>query len=164
MVVTIVGRHRVSKLHSLLYGFIPCYSSGLVTILSCLRFSASGISLKFSFVETRRPDFFSRSRRALTYPRQPELERFGFGRGNGLDQAQELFRVGNVGKPLFAISCGHFQTVTICHGFISFLFQTLFQLPTISARVCAFSKNRYNINNGKVPFLLFLTPCRTDLL
>lgn len=52
---------------------------------------------------------------------EPEFERFGFGGWDGLDDTQELFGIGDIGHALFSVSGGHFQTVTIRHGFISFL-------------------------------------------
>ena len=48
-----------------------------------------------------------------------------------------LFGIGHIGKTFFAVCCHHFQIVTICHGFISFLFQPLFQFPPIGAWVKA---------------------------
>ena len=59
--------------------------------------------------------------------RQPELERFGFRRGNGLDDAQELLGVGYVSQALFAVCCSHFQLLTICKQLpCAFIFQAFF--------------------------------------
>ena len=43
-----------------------------------------------------------------------------------LNDAQELFSVSDIRFALFAVRSGHFQTITICNGFISFVFKTLF--------------------------------------
>ena len=51
--------------------------------------------------------------------RQPRLERLGFLGGNGLDDAQKLLRVGNVCQAVFTVRRPHFQSVTVCHGFVA---------------------------------------------
>ena len=40
----------------------------------------------------------------VTHLRQPAFERFGLGRGDGLDDAEQAFGVGAVGLALFAVS------------------------------------------------------------
>ncbi len=52
----------------------------------------------------------------------PLLERLCFGGWNGLDKAEELFSVSNIRQAHLAIWCLHFQTVTVCHGFIPLSF------------------------------------------
>ena len=60
--------------------------------------------------------------------RQPRLERLGLLRWNGLDDAQKLLGVGNVGEAVFTVRRPHFQLATIRHQFTAFFFQPLFQL------------------------------------
>src|SRR5690554_2620654 len=43
-----------------------------------------------------------------------------------LYKAKKFFCIRYIGKAHFAVLCKHFQTVKICHGFISFCFQSLF--------------------------------------
>ena len=43
-----------------------------------------------------------------------------------LNDPQKLFCVGNISQSLFAVRRDHFQTVTICNGFISFIFEAFF--------------------------------------
>ena len=52
----------------------------------------------------------------------PPLKRFGLGRGYRLDDTKKLLGISNIGKTHLAVKGLHFQTVTICHGFISFRF------------------------------------------
>ena len=53
------------------------------------------------------------------YLRQPHFERFSLWRRNGLHKPQNAFGVKAVRKAHFAVVGAHFQTVTICHSFIS---------------------------------------------
>ncbi len=57
---------------------------------------------------------------------QPLFERLGFGRGNGLHEAEKLLGICYVCHAHLAVGGRHFQTVTNCHGFIAFGLQTLF--------------------------------------
>ena len=54
------------------------------------------------------------------------------------------------------------ESVTICHGFIAFLFQPLYQFTPIGKRVNAFSQYGNYIHNTKIPLLLFFIPNGTD--
>lgn len=64
---------------------------------------------------------------------QPELDGLGLGAGNGLDQAEEGFRGGDIGEVLLAIRSGELQSVTICNHLTTFLRQSAFQdLPVVS--------------------------------
>lgn len=45
---------------------------------------------------------------------QPQFEGFRLGRGDGLDDPQQLLRVGHIGEPLPAVGGGHLQLLTIC--------------------------------------------------
>ena len=53
------------------------------------------------------------------YLRQPHFERFSLWRRNGLHKPQNAFGAKAVRKAHFAVVGAHFQTVTICHSFIS---------------------------------------------
>ena len=111
-------------------------------IFLAMRFDASGRALKFSRVEMGLPlcfllvdrlhsfggefgilDFFEAFVANLC---QPPFERLGFGGWDGLDQAEKLFCVRDIGHPLLAVRCRHFQTVTICDGFIPSIHQAFF--------------------------------------
>ncbi len=56
------------------------------------------------------------------------------------------------------IGSTHFQLVTICHRFITFLFQPLFKFSPISLWVCAVGQDSHHINNREIPFLLLIIP------
>lgn len=59
---------------------------------------------------------------------EPALEGFRIVRGDGLDQAEVLRGVRYIGQALVAGGGGHFQTVTICNGFISLIGEALFSM------------------------------------
>ena len=60
------------------------------------------------------------------YLRHPLLKRFCFRRRYGLNDAEKLFSISHIGKAHLTVCSPKFQSVTICHGFISFSFQSLF--------------------------------------
>ena len=98
---------------------------------------------------------------------QPELERLGFGRRNGLDDAQKLLGVSNISQTLFAVCCGHFQLVTRCNRFITLILQPfLGDFPIISRRLVIrlVGQYPYHIHDRKEPFFFFSVPCSTDAL
>ena len=95
---------------------------------------------------------------------QPEFERLGFGGRDCLDNPKKLFRVGNVCQTLFSVSSGHLQTVTICHGFIAFGFQTLFELAPICCGIDTISKYVAHTHNRKIPFFLLHVTSDADAL
>ena len=90
--------------------------------------------------------------------RHPLFERFGLRRGDRLNQAEKLCRVRHVGKTHLSVGSQHFQTVTICHGFISLRFKSLFEFTPIGGGICTFGQNCDNIDNRKIPFLGFVVP------
>jgi hypothetical protein len=49
---------------------------------------------------------------------QPKFERLCFVGRNRLNKPEYLPGISYIGHPHFAIGSKHFQTVTICHGFI----------------------------------------------
>ena len=49
--------------------------------------------------------------------------KLSLGRGDGLDKTEKLFKISGIGEAHLAVLCLHFQLVTICHRFISFLFE-----------------------------------------
>ena len=81
-----------------------------------------------------------------------------------MNDAEKLLRRNDIGEAFFSVRSGHFQTVTICHGFIAFVFQTLFQLAPINRRIFAFCQHAHDIDNGEVPFFFRLIPCGADRL
>ena len=64
----------------------------------------------------------------------------GFRGWDGLDDAEELLRISNIGHALFAISGGHFQTVTIRHDFILLLLEAFLQFTPIGTGIDAINK------------------------
>ncbi len=56
--------------------------------------------------------------------------------------AEQLLGVGDISKAALAVRGFHFQSVTICHGFISFLFEALFHFTPIN---CYFGKEEARI-------------------
>lgn len=91
------------------------------------------------------------------------FERFGFGGWDGLDQAEELLGIGDIGHALFAVGGGHFQTVTIRHGFIAFFFEPFLELPPIGTRLHAICEDGDHIDDGELPFLGFGVPSAANL-
>ena len=64
---------------------------------------------------------------------EPELDRFGLGAGNALDEAQQGLGIGDIGESLLAVLRQHFQLVTICYQFTSLSSQAAFEhLPILS--------------------------------
>ena len=96
-------------------------------------------------------------------PGEPEFERLRFRRWDGLDEPEKLLRIRHVGEALLAIGGGHFQTVTIGHGLIPLLFQTLFQLSPIGSGIDASGQNRDDVGDGEIPFFFVLVPSAADL-
>jgi hypothetical protein len=58
----------------------------------------------------------------------------------------------------------HFQTVTICNGFIAFGHETLFHHPPIDLRVRAIGQNVDHIDDREIPLFLSGVPGAADLL
>ena len=94
---------------------------------------------------------------------QPALEGFGFGGCDGLDEAENLLGVSDIGHALLAVGSGHFQTVTICNGFISFIRETLFQDTPINWGIRAIGQNGKDIDDGEYPFFLAGVPSAANL-
>ena len=69
-----------------------------------------------------------------------------------------LSGVCDIGKTHLAVCGQHFQTVTICNGFVSLLFEPAFQDFPIIVRVGTIRQNADNINNGNIPFPGFVVP------
>ena len=97
---------------------------------------------------------------------QPTLEGLCLGRRDGLDDAQKLFRAGNVRQTHLSVCCPHFQLLTICKQFTcALLFQTFFQNCPIGAGVSCrwlIGQNGDHIHYGEIPFFLFLVPGDAD--
>lgn len=144
-----------------------------------MRFDASGRALKFSRVEMGLPlcffvvdrphafggefgilDFFEAFVANLC---QPPFEWLGFGGWDGLDQAEKLFCVRDIGHPLLAVRCRHFQTVTICNGFIPFIHQAFFHHTPVCLGVTAPRQNRDDVDDGEEPFAVLFVPSPADL-
>ena len=90
--------------------------------------------------------------------REPQLERLGLRRGNRLHQSEKLLYVSHIGQAHLTIRSGHFQTVTICHGFIPFSFQPLFEFAPVGCGIFTFGQNCDNIDNRNVPLARFVVP------
>lgn len=58
----------------------------------------------------------------------------------------------------------HFQTVTICHGFIALGLQPLFEFAPIRRGINAVRQYANYIDNGEVLFFLFFIPRRANML
>jgi len=84
--------------------------------------------------------------------------------GDGMDEAEELFGVGDIGQALPAIGSGHFQSVTFCNGLVAIISQTLFQHPPINLGIVAFRQDCNDVHDGEIPFLFVAVPCAADLL
>ena len=83
---------------------------------------------------------------------------------DGLDEAEELLGVRHVGEAMLAVSSGHFQTVTICNGFISLVREAFFHDSPIDLRIGTFGEHGNDIDDGEIPFLLRLVPRAADVL
>ena len=77
---------------------------------------------------------------------------------------EKLLGIGHIGQAFFTIWSRHFQTVTICHGFIAFGLQPLFEFAPIRCGINAVRQYANHIDNGKIPFFLFFIPRRADAL
>ena len=95
---------------------------------------------------------------------EPELERLGLWRRDGLDDAQKLLRVGNVGQAAFTVFRFHFQLYDFFVQFTSLGFQLPLQVAPIPARVVRVAEHSAYVNDGKIPFLALRVPCGADLL
>ncbi len=62
---------------------------------------------------------------------------------NGLDEAQDLLGVGDIGQAQLAVGGAHLQPVTSCHGFIALGFQALLQLAPVGRSISAFSESLF---------------------
>jgi hypothetical protein len=69
-----------------------------------------------------------------------------------------LSGVCDIGKTHLSVGSQHFQTVTICHGFISLRFKPLFEFTPIGGGICTFGQNCDNIDNRKIPCFRFVVP------
>jgi len=96
--------------------------------------------------------------------RHPLFERFRFGRRDGLDEAEKLLLVSDIGFSHFAVSGRQFESVTICNGFIPLIPQAFFQDPPIECRVFTVRQNRDHIHNREVPLLGRIIPYCPDFL
>ena len=90
--------------------------------------------------------------------RQPQLEGFGLGRGDGLDDAQKLPGIGCVGLIIFPVGGTHFQLTTICSQLAAFFLKTAFQHAPILSWIGTVRKRAYHIHDGEIPFLALLIP------
>ena len=98
---------------------------------------------------------------------QPQLERFCLRGRNRLDDSEKLLGIGYISQSFFAIRSGHFQLVTSCNRFISLILQAFLRyLPVVTSCLIIWliSQHSYHINDGKVPFFLFLIPCGSNTL
>lgn len=100
-----------------------------------------------------RPSFIWRTPSVSNPPIPKPLHR------NGL-----IFSIWGVTFRIFPIRNDHLQTVTICHDFVAFIFHALFALTPICRRISTVRQHTDYINNGKIPFFLFLIPCSADVL
>ena len=57
-----------------------------------------------------------------------------------------------------------FQTVTICNGFISFIFKSLFHNTPINLRIWTIRQHTNNIDDRKIPFFLLFVPSGSNRL
>ena len=86
---------------------------------------------------------------------------------NRLDDSEKLLGIGYISQSFFAIRSGHFQLVTSCNRFISLILQAFLRyLPVVTSCLIIWliSQHSYHINDGKVPFFLFLIPCGSNTL
>ena len=100
-------------------------------------------------------------------PTCAQLERFCLRGRNRLDDSEKLLGIGYISQSFFAIRSGHFQLVTSCNRFISLIFQAFLRyLPVVTSCLIIWliSQHSYHINDGKVPFFLFLIPCGSNTL
>ncbi len=68
-----------------------------------------------------------------------------------------------IGEALLAVGSGHFQSVTVCHGFIPLVGQALFRDAPIDLRIVAAGQDGDDIDDGEIPLLLDLVPGAADL-
>ena len=97
------------------------------------------------------------------YGGEPEPEGFCLRRGDRLDDAQDLFRIGGKHLSLFACGAGHFYLGTICPQVACELFVPLAHFFEIIRGIGAVRQHRHHIHHGEIPFFLFLVPGGTDL-
>lgn len=76
---------------------------------------------------------------------------------------EKLLGIGDIGHALLAVGGGHFQTVTIRHGFIAFFLQAFLQFSPVGTRINAGCEDRDDIDDGKHPFFLAGVPGAADL-
>lgn len=74
-----------------------------------------------------------------------------------------MFGISDIYHALLAVCGGHFQTVTICNGFISLIREAFFQDAPIDLRIWTIGQNREDIDDGKDPFFLLGVPSSADL-
>ena len=82
-----------------------------------------------------------------------------------MDDTKKLLSISHICQSFLAICSQKFQLVTICHRFISLLFQPLFQfVPILSGCQCilTISKHTTYIHNREIPFLFIVVPYSTD--
>jgi len=94
---------------------------------------------------------------------KPPLKWFGLGARDGLDNAEGVFRVDDLGLVLLAVGGGQFQLSTKCRQLDSrgFLLATLHAVPVISW-VIAVGQGGDDVHNGEEP--LFIVPNAANLL
>lgn len=80
----------------------------------------------------------------------------------GLDEAEKLLRVGDIGEALLAIGSRHLQSVTICNGLIALVVQPLFHDAPIHLRVGTPGQDGDHINDGEIPLFFGLVPCAAN--
>jgi len=93
---------------------------------------------------------------------KPELGGFCLGRRDGLDEAHELLGVSDIRHALLSVVGVHFQPVTTCNGFVSFIFKKLLHHPPIDLGIGTLGQDGDNIDDGEHPFFLVGVPSATD--
>jgi hypothetical protein len=68
---------------------------------------------------------------------------------DGLDKPEQLFRVGDVRQPHLAVRGLHFQSVTICNGFIPFRKQPFFQHSPVYLGILTVGQRADYIHHGE---------------
>jgi len=90
---------------------------------------------------------------------QPLFERFGLGRGDGLDNTQKSFCISAICCVFFAIRRCYFELYDYSVQLEeAFLFQFSFQIAPISSGIIALCQNLDYIHYRKIPLLLFSVP------
>ena len=80
-----------------------------------------------------------------------------------MDDTEKLFGIRDDGEALLAVGASHFQSVTICNGFISLVREALLHDAPINLRIGAAGEDGDDVHDGEIPLLFGFVPCAADL-